>query len=630
MPRGARQDVVALLLLSEYFPPEDLARLVQRSQETHASLWDVLAEEKKVSEEMIADLFARRLRIPRVRLSHEIPGEVIKLVPEKLARRHLCLPLWTEKNKLFLCLGNPADLNAIREVEFHTGYTVSPVVATRSEILGALDRYYGGRQDLLEFHQTEELTFLQPVEDVDLDEDESRESAKLSPVVKLVMFMLVEGLRTYASDIHIEPGETQVQVRNRVDGLLRDVMVVPKWLHDGVVSRIKILSRLDISERRRSQDGHMKVRFRDQQVDLRVSTLPTRDGEKVVLRVLGSGKGIPSVTQLGMEEDDFERLLQAVEQPQGMILVTGPTGSGKTTTLYSVLARKKTPTLNIVTIEDPIEFRLPGVNQVQVSTRTGMTFAKCLRSILRQDPDVILLGEIRDQETAEIAFHSAMTGHMVLSSLHTNTAVGSVYRLLELDIEPFLVSSCVNLVIAQRLVRKVCPKCRESYTPEPALLKRLGLGEPEGKFIRGKGCNACGQTGYAGREGLFELLAVTPRVQRAISERASEEQVLKIAREDGMHLLMEDALRKIKKGITTVEEVLRVTYLREETSLRCPRCEATIRPGFSTCPQCMAALRKLCASCGQELREEWKICPYCNNRVAEAGEAEKRPENWVQ
>lgn len=624
-------DLVALLVLSEYFPPEELEQLLKRSQETNRSFWDVLLEQKSVSEETIADLFARRLRIPRVRLARETIDPTLNLVPEALARRHLCLPLRKEKNKLLLCLANPAALNAILEVEFHTGHSVTPVVATRSEILAEITRYYSSRSPLVDLvtktRQRQELEVFRPwSEDIDLDEDEARQAAELSPVVKLVNLIMLEGLRNGASDIHIEPSENKVVVRYRVDGLLRDAMVVPQWLHTGIVSRIKILANLDISEKRRSQDGHIKIRFRKQRVDLRLSTLPTRTGEKVVLRILGY-QGIPAVMQLGMEAREYELLLDAITQPQGMVLVTGPTGSGKTTTLYAALARKMSPELNIVTIEDPIEYYLPGVNQVQVNPKVGMTFANCLRSILRQDPDVILLGEIRDQETAEIAFHAAMTGHTVLSSLHTNTALGTVCRLLELEIDAFLVSSCVNLVIAQRLVRTICQSCRESYAPSAKLLERLGWVESETEFFRGKGCSQCGGTGYAGRIGLFELLPLTPQVQEAINKKASEAQLLKVARAAGMHLLLEDAVRKIKRGVTTVEEVLRVIHLKEEATSPCPHCRALIRPGFSACPYCLTPLRQLCESCGEALKGDWRICPYCNHpaqrKVASQGQRKR-------
>ncbi|MFQ5776860.1 MAG: ATPase, T2SS/T4P/T4SS family [Terriglobia bacterium] len=628
-------DLSGLQLLSDYYTAEELEKLIQRATESKQSFWDVLLEDNRVTEDALADQFARRLRIRRVQLVDEVIDSTLNLIPETLARHYLCLPLRLQKNRLLLCLANPSDLHAIREVEFYTGYSTIPVVATRSEILAEIERYYASRSALVDVvrdtWESQELEVFQPEpEELDLDEGESRRAAETGPVVRLVNLMILEGMRTSASDVHIEPGENEVKVRNRVDGLLRDVMALPKWLHAGIVSRVKILANLDISEKRRSQDGHIGVYFRQKRVDMRVSTLPTRDGEKVVLRILGSGKGIPAIEELGLEADDRELLLRAIAQPQGMILVTGPTGSGKTTSLYSALLRKRSPELNIVTIEDPVEYDLAHINQVQVNRRAGMTFANSLRSILRQDPDVILLGEIRDQETAEIAFHAAMTGHMVLSSLHTHTTLGTVYRLLELGIEPFLVSSCVNLAMAQRLVRTICLNCRERYTPAPSLLSRLGVGGEETVFYRGKGCEECGQTGYAGRIGIFELLPVTPDVQDAITQRASETQLLRLGRAAGMHLLLEDAQGKVKAGVTTVEEVLRVVHLREALPLPCPHCRALIRPNFSTCPYCLTPLHKLCASCGQELQQDWRICPYCNRSTDASEPSSRQPDQWTQ
>ncbi len=621
-------------LLGAYLSPDRVDGLEKQLRTTKKSVWELLQEEQTLSQEALADLFSQHFRIPRVTLSTEVIDHTAPPLPETLARRHLCLPLRVEKHRLVLCMSNPTDLNAIREVEFLTGCAVTVVVAARAEVLAEIERYYAARTTLADVvrntWENEQLEWFKDEEEqIDLDESESRRVAETGPVVRLVNLIITEALRTYASDVHIEAAESDVRVRNRVDGLLRDVMTLPKWLHAGLVSRVKILAGLDISERRRSQDGHMGVHFRQRRIDLRISTLPTRDGEKVVMRVLGAGKGIPTIGELGMEPNDSEMLLSAIAQPQGMILVTGPTGSGKTTTLYSALAVKQAPDLNIVTIEDPVEYDLPGINQVQVHPKAGMTFANCLRSILRQDPDVILVGEIRDRETAEIAFRAAMTGHMVLSTLHTNTALSTVYRLLDLGIEPFLVSSCLNLVVAQRLVRRVCPNCQEAYTPEAKVLERLGWDDSAAVFTRGKGCDECGRTGYLGRVGLFEMLPVTPDVAEAISQKATEAWLLKVGRAAGMRLLVEDAKLKIKRGITTVEEVLRVVHFRDAVPMPCPQCKALVQPNFPVCPYCLATLRRLCQSCGQEIKKDWKICPACSHVVGEEG-ATATDQGWTQ
>jgi len=623
-------------LLAKYLTPEELEGLERRVRDTKRSLWDLLLETQKLPEDTLADLFAQQFRIPRVRLAEEAVDHALEPLPEKLARRHACVPLRLDNNRLVLCLVNPANLDAIREVEFHTGCSVAPVVATRTEVLAELDRAYAGRGSLADVvrntWESQELEwFRDDGEEINLDESETRRAAETGPVVRLVNLMIMEALRHFASDIHIEPGENEVHVRNRVDGLLRDVMVLPKWLHAGIISRIKILANLDISERRRSQDGHISVNFRQKRVDLRVSTLPTRDGEKVVMRILGSGKGIPELETLGMQSDDLQQLLNAVGQPQGIVLVTGPTGSGKTTTLYAALARRKSPDLNVVTIEDPVEYHLPGISQVQVAPKAGMTFANCLRSILRQDPDVILLGEIRDKETAEIAFRAAMTGHLVLSSLHTNTALGTVYRLMDLGVEPFLVSSCLNLIVAQRLVRTICPHCRENYTPAEKNLERLGWEDKGHTFVRGKGCGECGRTGYSGRIGLFEALPMTPEVQDAIGQKATDSFMQKVAKAAGMRLLVEDAKEKIKAGLTTVEEVLRMVHLRDIVPVPCPTCKAMVQPNFATCPYCLTALRQVCGGCGAEMKKDWKICPFCHNSAEAASDAPTAPgPQWTQ
>jgi Tfp pilus assembly pilus retraction ATPase PilT/CheY-like chemotaxis protein len=388
-----------------------------------------------------------------------------------------------------------------------------------------------------------------------------------------------------------------------------------------LVSRVKILSKLDISERRLPQDGRIKIMQQNKSQDLRVSTLPTHFGEKVVMRILGSSK-IPDLPQLGFNESQSALVEAALNQPQGLILTTGPTGSGKSTTLYSLLQRRKSPEVNIITVEDPIEYQIPGINQVQVNVKAGLTFAASLRSILRQDPDVILVGEIRDLETAEIAFHAAMTGHLVLSTLHTNSSLATIARLLDLGVDPFLISSSINLIMAQRLARRVCQRCREIYTPSSGLLERLHIDEPNINFYRGKGCPACGNTGYAGRVGLYEILRMTPTIKELINRKAPEAEMRKAAGLAGTRFLLEEAMEKVRQGITTLEEVLRVIQLQEEEITRCPKCNSFINLDFSTCPYCLHALKYLCESCGQELKLEWRICPYCNTRVERAPTAE--------
>src|SRR3990167_3928776 len=443
----------------------------------------------------------------------------------------------------------------------------------------------------------------------------------------MVNLVIQDGIKQGASDIRIEPTLHDVQVRTRVDGLLRDFMQVPKWLHGPLVSRLKILSKLDIAERRLPQDGRIKVNIENRGVDLRVSTLPTHFGEKVVLRVLGSGRAIPPTTSLGMKAEDLQTLKNATEQPQGMILVTGPTSSGKTTSLYSILNEKKNPAINIITVEDPIEFQLQGINQVQVNTKAGLTFAACLRSILRQDPNVILVGEIRDLETAEIAFHASMTGHLVLSTLHTNSTTATVARLLDLGVDPFLIGTSVNLIMAQRLGGGVCEPGQEPHQPSEKLLERLHLEGTDLAFFHGRGCDACSKTGYSGRVGVYELLRMTPTIKDLINRKAPESELRKAAVAAGTTLLLQAAMEKVKEGATSIEEVLRVIQLQEDEIIRCPNCGSLINLDFATCPYCLFSLKVVCEACGQELKPEWRICPYCSAKVTKmtvVGERERR------
>jgi type II secretory ATPase GspE/PulE/Tfp pilus assembly ATPase PilB-like protein/RNA polymerase subunit RPABC4/transcription elongation factor Spt4 len=425
--------------------------------------------------------------------------------------------------------------------------------------------------------------------------------------------------------VHIEPTLHDVQVRMRVDGVLRDYTRAPKWLHGPVVSRLKILAKLDIAERRMPQDGRVNVRLQGRSIDLRVSTLPTHFGEKMVLRVLGSGSA-PRIDGLGLSPDQQRILEAALQQPQGMILVTGPTGSGKTTTLYALLASHLNAEVNIVTVEDPIEYQMPRISQVQINPKAGLTFASALRSILRQDPDVILVGEMRDKETAEIAFQAAMTGHLVLSTLHTNSAIGAIGRMFDLDVDPSIMATSLTLVVAQRLVRRLCLECREQYTPEAAVLARAGLVSDDGPIYRGRGCTACGGTGYSGRVGVYEVFRATNTIRKLINDRASEAELRSASRQMGMVQLREDALDKVRAGMTSPDEVLRVVQA-DDNEVPCPSCNAIIETVFSTCPYCKHSLKKLCANCEQPLKFDWKLCPYCNSdaqvqlRVEDLGDA---------
>jgi type IV pilus assembly protein PilB len=605
------------LLQAGVLTPDQLKASMDAARKRSVSLHDVILEEKLVSEEMLAATFARWLNVPHVRIaSTTVEPEAVKRVGEELARKHVCLPLRIEGKSLALAMANPSDYDVIRDVQFVSGLTVQPVAATRTEILDGIEQYYatGGQLEevLAKISDATDLSIVaQEADDLDLQKLTSRSAAELPPVVKVCNLVLQNAIKAHASDIHIEPRLSGLHVRLRIDGVLRDHLHMPKWLHPPVVSRLKILADLDIAERRLPQDGRIKVQFQGRPLDVRVSTLPTHYGEKVVLRLLGTTT-IPTFKAMGLSDADCVAVEAALKQPEGMILVTGPTGAGKTTTLYSMIAKRKSPDVNITTIEDPIEYQLPGINQVQVNTKAGLGFANSLRSILRQDPDVILVGEIRDQETAEIGVRAAMTGHLVLSTLHTNSALATIGRLLELGTDPSLLTSSLVLIVAQRLVRRICQACREPYEPSPELLEKLHVRAPGSTFHRARGCAACGQTGYAGRIGVFEVVRMTASLREKILRKASHAELHRTAALTGTRFLLEDAIEKVGQGLTTLDEVLRVIQVEEDETARCPGCTVLVDLNFATCPYCLYPLKCRCEACGHDLKPEWRICPYCN------------------
>jgi len=596
-----------------------ILRVLDRVAKDAGSFVDILVREEHVSEEELANLFTERMKVPRARVATFLPDEdALRKVPERLARKHLCLPLAIEARVLVLAMVNPIDYRAIQDIEFASALSIRPLVATHTEVLDGIDERYGADDRIATFLAKVEEPDIQILSeesrDIGLDVADSLIAAEVAPVVKMCNLIIFDAVKTNASDVHIEPALHDLQVRMRVDGVLREYTRIPKWLHGPVVSRLKILAKLDIAERRLPQDGRVNVLYQGRSIDLRVSTLPTQFGEKMVLRVLG-GMSAPSITSLGLSPQQQAVLESAIQQPQGMILVTGPTGSGKTTTLYALLAKHHKPEVNIVTVEDPIEYQLAGINQVQINAKAGLTFASALRSILRQDPDVILVGEMRDRETSEIAFQAAMTGHMVLSTLHTNSAIATVARMLDLGVDPTILSTSLTLVIAQRLVRRVCKECREQYEPGADVRLRVGMVSDNAPVYRGRGCPACGSTGFSGRVGIYEMFRPTNAIRRLINDRASETDLRYAARQAGMALLREDALRKIEAGLTSPDEVLRVVQV-DETEVPCPNCNALIEADFSTCPYCRLSLKNTCASCGQAQRLEWQVCPYCNTNAA--------------
>jgi len=557
------QQLEPVLRRSRVLTSQDLELGLVRANAQNISLLDLLVRERQLPEQAVADAFSKWLNMPLVRLaSMVIDRDAVRAIAGRLARQHTCLPLGFEGKNLVLALANPADRGAIRAVEVASGFGVSPVVASRSEILTGIDKHYApadtgvAKADIFGGRVSVGADVL----GLELDPADPLTDPQTTPTVRLCSQIVLDAIALRASDIHIEPGAEEMRVRLRIDGVLRDHLQLPRWMCAALVSRVKILAKLDIATQRLPQDGRFKAATRDRGIDVRVSTLPTQFGEKAVLRLLGSAS-IPTLGALGLSPDERALLDDAVSQPQGLILVTGPTGAGKSTTLYAMLTSRPTTDVNIVTIEDPIEYQVPGASQVQVDSKAGLTFAGCLRAILRQDPDLIMIGEMRDLETAEIGFQAALTGHLVFSTLHTNGSLAAVERLLDLGVKPLLVTSATNLIVAQRIARRVCSACRETYRPDAAVLRKLHLRPDSHEFVHGTGCRDCGNTGYSGRVGIFEILRLTPRIKELVNRRATESELRNAARDAGTRFLLEDALSKMHEGLTTVEEILRVIRL---------------------------------------------------------------------
>ncbi|HMD11038.1 MAG TPA: ATPase, T2SS/T4P/T4SS family, partial [Marmoricola sp.] len=453
-------------------------------------------------------------------------------------------------------MADPANVFAIDDIRSLTGLEVKPVVATRADVAAAIDRYYRADDAL------DDLTSVLDQGDEEDDLSKVKEIVEDAPIVKYVNLLITQAIQDRASDIHLEPTETDLRVRFRIDGVLHEVMRSPKAIQSGVISRLKIMADINIAERRIPQDGRLSVNAHGKKVDLRVATLPTVWGEKVVMRILDNSTARLDLTDLGFSEDNFERYSRSFTKPYGMILVTGPTGSGKSTTLYATLNILSRPEVNVITVEDPVEYRLPGINQVQTNNKAGLTFASALRSILRSDPDIVLIGEIRDHETGQIAVEAALTGHLVLSTLHTNDAPSAVSRLTEMGIEPFLVGSALDAVLAQRLARRLCSKCKEPYTPtaESLVASRFPWedGKPLPELFRPVGCTNCSKTGYKGRLALHEVMLISEEIERLAVEKASATTIEHVAREQGMKTLREDGLSKVLAGVTSLDEILRV------------------------------------------------------------------------
>jgi type IV pilus assembly protein PilB len=573
----------------------------------------VVVELGLCTERQVASALAAALSLDLVDLAGlTLQPEVVRLLPRAVAERHLMIPIARgEGGRLTLASADPTNVLAIDDAKIYAGVSeLSIVVATASQIRDLAARVWSLSEDSVDV-----AMMLEDLGESGDDDADPVTSATDAPTVRLVNSILADAVRSRASDIHIEPQPRHVRIRYRVDGLLRDVMTAPRSAAAGIVSRIKVVSNLDIAERRVPQDGRSRLHIDGTAMDVRVSTLPNINGEKVVIRLLSRAESVPSIAHIGMTDKQLEGMLGTLVSPQGLILITGPTGSGKTTTLYSALQQVKTPDRNIVTLEDPVEMQVNGITQVQVHPRAGMTFARGLRSVLRQDPDVVLVGEVRDQETAKLALEASMTGHLVLTTLHTNSAPAALSRLTDMGVEPYLVASSLSLVVAQRLVRRVCEGCATPYVPAPRVLTILGLTADDlagGAARRGIGCPDCGGTGYRGRLGVFEVLPITATMRAVLMTTSNEGAVAAAARAAGMQTMRAAAIANAHAGRTTYEEVVRVTHVDAGHGLHCLTCGAALAGDMVVCPMCVTEVdRGNCAGCKRPLEPAWQVCPWC-------------------
>jgi type IV pilus assembly protein PilB len=556
-----------ILLQTGLITPAQLAQALAQQKVEGGRLGSILIKLGCLTEQQVVQALGEKFRLPYIDLDrHAIDAALLQLIPAEIAQKHLVFPVAKTGTTLTLAMADPVSAFAVEDIRFMTGLKVELVVATESGVRRAIDRFYEDAESLQTVIASMEGVGTEVMDepgDLNGTIGELKQAVEEAPVIKLVNLMLAEAIRRGASDIHAEPFDKTFRVRFRIDGVLYEVMSPPMHLKNAIISRLKIMAELDISERRLPQDGRLKVKFKGHEVDFRVSTLPTLFGEKVVMRLLDKSHLMLDMTKLGFEPQALAAFEEAIHAPYGMLLVTGPTGSGKTTTLYSALDRLNQLETNVMTAEDPVEFNLLGIIQVQIREAIGLTFAAALRAFLRQDPDVIMVGEIRDYETAEIAVKAALTGHLVLSTLHTNDAPSAVTRLLNMGIEPFLVASSVLIILAQRLLRRVCPQCKVPVEVPSENLVAIGLPEAEAAALTcytGSGCEACSGTGYKGRMAIYEVLPLSPELRGLVLNGASALELKQAAVQQGMRTLRMSALTKLQEGITTVQEVVRVTF----------------------------------------------------------------------
>ncbi len=546
-----------LLVDAGFITPKQLEEALRKQKLTGKKIGEILIGDSIVSEADMINALETQLGIPYTDLSKiYIDPDVPKLINENLARRHILIPIKRELNKLTVAMTDPLNIFARDDVNIATGLDIEPVISNNEEILNAIDRYYGKQRAEKAIEEFKKQYDMNNIEEL-LDENNVETSN--APVVRLINTLISQAVGMQASDIHIEPTEYKIRIRFRKDGELQEVMTPEKSAYSAILTRIKIMGKMDIAEKRIPQDGRIELTVDNKEIDMRISTIPTIFGEKIVIRLLDRSNFLSSKTELGFSKHNLELLDKLIKYPNGIILVTGPTGSGKSTTLYAILKELNKVNINIITIEDPVEYRLDGINQVQVNNKSGMTFANGLRSILRQDPDIIMVGEIRDSETAEIAVRASITGHLVLSTMHTNDAPSTIVRLVDMGIEPYLVATSVVGVVAQRLVRKICPYCREPHNATSFERQMLNASE-EIVIYKGKGCSVCNGKGYIGRTAIHEVMHINSDIRSLIENRASIDAIRVAAAENDTITLRESCKQLVMTGVTTIEEMTRVTY----------------------------------------------------------------------
>jgi type IV pilus assembly protein PilB len=607
-----------------------LQAALAKQRDTKGRLGETLIQLGYITEHELFTILAGQLGLPQIDpVQTPCDADALALVPADVARKYTALPIRFEGKRLVVALADPLDYDAIRDLAFCSGAAIQPVLAVRRLLLDAIEARYGSADAHQQEAAVEALVeesssqlkdlHVEVVTDISTSPEEARslaERSHLAPIIRLANLILTKAAKQHASDIHIEPTKRDVRVRYRVDGLLREDMHLPRWVLGALVSRLKVLAKLDIAERRLPQDGIVRVVVDQQELDLRVSVVPVQLGEKIVIRVLNQSASF-SLGPFGMSARDEAVMESLLRHNKGLILVTGPTGSGKTTTLFRMIQRLARPTVNVATVEDPVEYQLEGVNHIQVNAEIGLTFAVCLRAILRQDPDVILIGEIRDGETAQIAVRAAMTGHLVLSTLHTNDAPSTLSRLGDLGVPRYLVASQVVGVVAQRLVRRLCGSCKRQDVANEEELLALRVPVQAGRSVtvyRAVGCAACQHTGYAGRLGVHEILVMTSKLRELVTSGAPDHEVQHEALAAGMVTLFQDGFEKVTQGDTSIEELLRVVEVEGAYETLCAECQGVLHADFLTCPACGTPVANRCPQCGKTLREGWSFCPRCRRK----------------